>query len=464
MSNNLYKTLLRTDFYSFLLKAFSELNPGKNFSKNVYVNLMIDYLDRVKKNKIKRLIINIPPRSLKSILISVAWPAWLLGINPTLKIIVVSYNKELTIKHSEDTRLIMNSEWYQKIFPETKICNYHNRNNKFITTKQGFRIATSTHSSLTGEGADIIIIDDPINAIDAYSNIKLAKTNNWFEQSLLSRLNDRKNGKIILVMQRLDYQDLSGYLLNKKPNYWTHLKLPLIAQEDLELNYKDKKLKFRKGTILNSTNYNQELVKELKYELGDKIFNSQYQQEPIKQGDTILNKEYINFYDELPSEKEFIVLSLDSAVKENKNNDFSAFTIWQVTKDASYLIFAIKRRLNFPNLKNLFIQLAETYKVNLAIIEDKASGSSLIQELSSLNLKIVPFQSKLNKIARLDISLISFMQQKILFPKNVYWVEEYLEELLNFPNYKFDDFVDSTTQFICYWQKKYKQNIKIISV
>ena len=161
--------LTKTRMKYFLRKAFSTLNPSIKLQWNWHLDYLCDILEEVENGKIKRLLINIPPRYLKSIICSVSFPAWALGRDPTKRIIVASYSKILATKHSTDTRQIMQSKWYKKIFPNTIIPNGMNEKNKFCTTANGFRFATSVNGTLTGEGGDILIIDDPHNPIGIYN-------------------------------------------------------------------------------------------------------------------------------------------------------------------------------------------------------------------------------------------------------------------------------------------------------
>jgi predicted phage terminase large subunit-like protein len=218
---------------TFLRLVFNTLHPGKDMLNNWHLDLMIEYLTAIESGNLQRLIVNLPPRSLKSICINVAWPAWLLGRSPNKRIIAVSYNQKLSEKHSIDCRTVIQSDWYKDMFPNTTLARGMNRTSKFCTTEGGFRFATSTGGTLTGEGADIIIIDDPTSASDAFSPKRRAKAYEWFRSCLLSRLNDCRSGKIVLVMQRLHSDDLTGMLLKSESrDLWKVLKIPAIATRD----------------------------------------------------------------------------------------------------------------------------------------------------------------------------------------------------------------------------------------
>lgn len=247
----LYNQVDCIDMRMFLIKVFETLHPGRPMINNWHLDLMIEYLKAVEKGKVKRLIVNLPPRSLKSICINVAWPAWLLGRNPNSKIITISYNQNLSEKHSVDCRLIMQSDWYKELFPNTVIACGMNTKSKFATTQHGFRLATSTGGTLTGEGADIIIIDDPISASDAFSFKKRKRTYEWFRSCLLSRLNDCNEGKIVLVMQRLHADDLTGALLRSSTrDSWKVLTIPAVSTKNHIISFGPFKYERKNGEQL----------------------------------------------------------------------------------------------------------------------------------------------------------------------------------------------------------------------
>jgi hypothetical protein len=197
------RNALRNDFYAFVEKAFQAVSPGEPFLPNWHLEAICHALKRVEAGEIKRLIILMPPRNLKSICASVAFPAWLLGRNPTRKIICVSYNTELAAKHARDCRAVMNAAWYPSLFPSTRIDPAKSAEAEFMTTERGFRLATSTGGTLTGRGGDLLIIDDPMKPADAQSEPLRLQCQQWFSNTLLSRLDDKVNSSIVLVMQRL---------------------------------------------------------------------------------------------------------------------------------------------------------------------------------------------------------------------------------------------------------------------
>jgi hypothetical protein len=249
----------------------------QEYLHNWHINAISDKLQQVIEGKVTRLIINIPPRYLKSICVTVAWPAWLLGHNPSIKIMTASYSQALSNKHSQDCRLLINSPWYQNLFPATKITKGENQKSKFVTTKRGFRFATSTGGTATGEGGDILIIDDPQNPNKINSKKYRENTIEWFEQTFVSRLNNKKTGAIVIVMQRLHAEDLCGYLLKHKRQQWDLLQIPAISDEE-------------KGIVLHEAREDLEALNKLKLELGEYNFSAQYQQNPVPNKGAMIDK------------------------------------------------------------------------------------------------------------------------------------------------------------------------------
>lgn len=224
------EALLRNDFLSFVQAVFAELNQRRTFHVNWSHEAICTFIGMVALEQVhNRLIINLPPRSAKSTIASVALPAFLLGRDPTLRIIVVSYNQELSAFFGRQTRQVMQSAWYRALFPSTRL-PARAAEAMFYTTAGGYRMATSTNGTLTGRGADLIIVDDPLKGPDAYSEAAREKCIEWSTNTLFTRLDDKSRGGIILVQQRQHDDDLSGHLL--RTSDWLHLNLPAIAEKD----------------------------------------------------------------------------------------------------------------------------------------------------------------------------------------------------------------------------------------
>src|SRR5689334_6947202 len=224
-----YETLLRQDFATFAARCFQDLNPQTELAMNWHLEVIAAKLTAVREGKIRRLIINLPPRHLKSLMASIAFPAWCLGHDPSAQILCVSYAQDLADKLSRDCRHIVASDWYRTLFP-TRLSPQRAAMPEFDTTAQGCRLATSVGGVLTGRGADLIVIDDPLKPEEALSQTQRQAANDWFDHTLYSRLNDKLAGAILLIMHRLHEDDLTGHVLAQEA--WDVVRLPAIAEED----------------------------------------------------------------------------------------------------------------------------------------------------------------------------------------------------------------------------------------
>jgi len=212
---NLIDAISRVDFYSFVQRIFPIVSAGSPFLPNWHVEAITYALTRIMRGDIKRLIITVPPRSLKSICATVALPAFVLGQDPTRRIIGVSYSEGLARKHANDFRAVIRSPLYRRLFPVTRISAAKNTELEVMTTARGFRYATSVGGTLTGRGGNLLILDDPLNALDAHSERARESLKQWYANTLLSRLDNKADDAIIVVTQRLHVDDLVGHLLEQ---------------------------------------------------------------------------------------------------------------------------------------------------------------------------------------------------------------------------------------------------------
>ncbi len=444
----LLDAILRQDFNSFINKVFNTINPGIKYQPNWHIELISEYLQAVQNGDIKRLIINIPPRSLKSICIGVAWPAWILGHDPSKRIMSASYSQILSIKHSLDCRFIITSDWYQSIFPKTILSKKHNQKSKFLTTMNGFRFATSVGGSATGEGGDILIIDDPHNPTQIGSLKMRQRVNEWFEQTFVTRLNNKHTGAIILVMQRLHEQDLSGYLLANS-NDWQHLKIPAMAKQDQIFIINNYKYQYIIGDTLHNLRDDPNYLIKLEREIGVHNYAAQYLQQPINNNWLLLNINDICFYEMIEEKFDYFIQSWDTAIKISENADYSVGTCWGIINKQYYLISLLRQKLTYPELKIQIEKLAKKYNPRFILIEDKASGQQIIQDLRSSGFtNIIAIKPRFDKITRFSSVLAMFQSGVVRLPKQSPFNNILLTELLNFPHYKNDDIVDSVSQFL----------------
>jgi hypothetical protein len=320
----LLNAILRNDFQAFLERCFSTLNPGAKFLPNWHIEALAYHLELVRMGKIRRLIVNMPPRSLKSIICSVAFPAFVLGHDPAKRLVVVSYGSELAVKLANDCRIILQSPWFQRLFLGTRVSRIKNTEFEVATTHQGYRLATSVGGALTGRGGDLIIIDDPMKPQDALSQTKRESANDWFDNTLLSRLDDKQTGAIIVVMQRLHVDDLTGKLLRGSDD-WTVLNLSAIAEQDEQILIGEERYRNRKvGDLLHPDREPMDVLNYMRAQLGPEIFAAQYQQNPVPPGGNMIKRHWPRRYDKLPDRASSteVLQSYDTASKAGAENDW----------------------------------------------------------------------------------------------------------------------------------------------
>jgi hypothetical protein len=224
---NLYADILRNDLNAFIHRSFLELNAGQEFLPNWHIEVLAEKLEAVRRGTCKRLIVNVPPRHLKSHATSIAFVAWLLGHRPTTQIIGISYAQDLSSNFARQTRMLMTSSFYHALF-NTRLATQAIA--ELQTTEGGSRLSTSVGGVLTGRGADVIIIDDPLKADEAHSDKLRDSVNAWYDNTVRSRLNSQDNGRIIIVTQRLHTDDLVAHV--QKHEAWDVLSFPAIAEEE----------------------------------------------------------------------------------------------------------------------------------------------------------------------------------------------------------------------------------------
>lgn len=468
-----FNSLLREDFKSFLMKVFSEIAPNSEYSDNWHIDVMCNEIEEILSGSKKKQIINIPPRSLKSMIFSIALPAYILWKNPKAVIICVSYSDTLASKFALDTRRVMESEWYKEAFPLTRISPHKRATNDFETTRKGGRYATSVEGTLTGRGADYIIIDDPIKPDDTNSDLVREKVNNWYSSTVYSRLNDKKSGKILVVMQRIHQNDFTGYLLEADKEF-SLLKLPAIAETDEEWIVKNsitnRKTIYRRktGEALHPAREDLDMLNTTKTTVGSYVFASQYQQNPVSRGSSIIKPEWLQYYkyDDLFNMAKrgwvkSIYISWDTAHKIDEENDYSACVVMAKTKDGKLLLVEVYRdKLEFPALlkkiKELREAIFEKFKYVHGcpphiVIEEAGAGYSLMQALENEGIRTKGVHVDKDKATRLKNVSHLIENGTCLFPdKKLPWWDDFERELFGFPNTKHDDQCDAFSQALAH--------------
>src|ERR1700739_3284529 len=430
LSPRVYKEILRLDLGYFAQHCFCELNPQAAFLPNWHIEVIAAKLTAVREGKIRRLIINLPPRHLKSLMASIAFPAWCLGHDPSAQILSVSYAQDLADKLARDCRSIMMSPWYRRIFP-TRLAPHRQAVQEFITTRQGYRLATSTGGVLTGRGADFILIDDDLKPEEALSDAQRQACNEWYDHTLYSRLNDKRWGAIVIIMQRLHEDDLVGHVLGQEE--WEIVRFPAIAEAD-EVHEIDTILgprcfARRQGEALHPDREPLETLERIRPTICEYNFASQYQQSPAPLGGALVKAEWFKRYreDERPERFDRVLQSWDTANKATELSDFSVCTTWGVLGKNLYLIGVLRPRMEYPRLKREVRAQYERFRPPVVLIEDKASGTQLIQELIHEGLYAVTrYQPQADKVMRMHAQTAMIENGFVHLPKRAPGVPSYL--------------------------------------
>jgi predicted phage terminase large subunit-like protein len=446
----------RNSFGAFAYAAYPVVHPGEELTPNWHIDCICHHLEQMalletgfeteieRTGYYNRLVINLAPRSLKSYLISVAWVAWTLGRNPSLKIICASYSDDLARKFSRDCRALMESLFYKRIFRRTRLNPKKSTETEFETTKRGSRLATSVGGTLTGRGADILIVDDPIKANDANSQIALDNANEWFRNTALTRLNNPSKSLVLLIQQRLHANDLSGVLIESR---WPSLIIPAVATEAKDYTIADGEVYHRPdGEFLQPKRDRPETIEEIKLNVGSRIFAAQYQQNPTPPDGNMVKASWLRRYISIPPRSKFrsVVLSCDPAGKAGTNNDYTAITVVGVDKNELDLLHVCRGHWTVLDMRDRIIALASQWEVTHVIIEDTASGMGLIHLLrEQTRLPVIGQSPKDDKETRLRRHQGLLEAGRLLLPVEAPWLADFESEFLAFPSGRYDDQVDA---------------------
>lgn len=455
-SGRLLQALLRQDLGAFAERCFYEVAGGKRYLHNWHLDALAYHLTMVSEGRCKRLVITLPPRSLKSLYASIAFPAWMLGHDPCRCIVCASYGRNLATAHANSFRSIVRTPWYRALFPLMRIDSRKDTEDEVRTTRGGFRLTTTVGGALTGRGGSIIVIDDAMKADDARSDLLRQNTNDWFDETLLSRLDEKLNDAIILVMQRLHVDDLVGHVL--KAGGWTHLNLAAIAAEDMRVPIGEGLFHFRSaGDLLHPEREPQSVLDELRAAMGSAAFSAQYLQEPVPASGNLVQWEWFGTWTRLPERRGYqarIVQSWDTASKATELNDYSVGITALVHKDAIYILDVVRARLEYPALKKRIVAEKTRWKADIVLIEDKGSGQSLTQDLRFDNLHVKAIKPEGDKVVRMSYCTAPIESGAVLLPQSAPWLDAFRVELLAFPNGLHDDQVDALSQLINWTRKK----------
>jgi predicted phage terminase large subunit-like protein len=438
--------LLREDFRFFLVWAFHVLNPGLVFQDNWHIDAIAHHLMKVSRGEILRLLITMPPRSLKSHSISVAYTAWELGRNPSTKFIDASYGEKLSELLAQQTRKLMQNPEYRAAFPHMVFAD-NSPLDMMKTTSHGYRCATSVGGAVTGIGADCVIADDLLKA--SASPLEREKAIEFYKSSLLSRLNNKNTGRAIVVAQRIALDDLPGYLIDQ--GGYTHLNLQAIASttEDIEIGPAKWK-RFEAGAYLHENREGKETLDRARRDLGDEHFAAQYLQKPNGAQGAMLDPMWFPPYEQARPLRRYPlrILSIDTALSTATTANYSAASIFGGDGKIFDLLHVWRNRVGFENLVKMTYRLISEFEITHVMVERSAAGFALLEDLErKYAYGVVPIFAKLDKEKRVERAIPFFRDRRIRLPLKAPWLTDLKSEIFSFPNTMYDDQLDTVVQF-----------------
>ena len=454
----LQKTIYKKSLYDFVKDACVVLEPSTNWDFNWHVKYLCDVLQKQamrihqKQPRTNDFIINVPFRSMKSLIFSVLFPAWVWTFYPECKIMTVSYAETLAVKQSYLTKILINSEWYQNYFPEVKLMIGDNAKGAYTNIHGGTRQSFGMNGAITGSGADIIICDDPNKVKE--SRKQLQNTNTTYSEMVMNRLNDPEVGCRFIIQQRINQNDLSGYLLKKVPDEYQHICIPAeetknIQPPELVEHYKD-------GLFWKSR-FSRRILKQYKTTLGSRGYNGQLNQETLSDGGNILKKHWFKIvpYESKKYDKVVWDCFIDPAYTSKQTNDATGVVICKKIGNFLVVRYAVALRLEFPDLIKYLKQLHKDFKLQRLYIEGKASGLSILQQLrkeTAINVMQLP-NPKDDKETRVN-SVSPIVESERVHLIDGSWNEQFIEECCQFPLGTNDDQLDALVYALNKWMLK----------
>ena len=476
--------------YKFLQGGWKFIDPSP-FADSWAIEAVAEHLEAVVDGEIRRLVINIPPRMGKSSLCSVAFPAWVWTqpkktpvSGPSTQFLHASYAYPLALRDSVKCRRLINSPWYQERWADRfSLMPDQNTKGRFDNTEQGVRLCTSVDGGNTGEGGSIIVIDDPNNAKEANSRAMIEEAIEWWDGTMSTRLNDPKTGAFVVIQQRLAEDDITGHILSKNIGDWTHLMLPMEFEPDrsftTSIGWRDPRTE--EGELLAPDRFGPDEVKTLSDQLGPWQAAGQLQQRPEPKGGGIIKRDWWMPWDhDVYPPMEFVVASLDPAFTEKTENDPSAMTVWgifsgdvvaqnlkkigniEIESERVYatsppramMMNAWEEFLEFHQLATKVVETCKKMKVDLLLIESKASGLSLYQEIRRLHahedfaVQLIDPKGQ-DKVARLH-AVVPMFAKGLIFAPDRSWSDKVITQVAAFPKAKRDDLTDTVSQALRY--------------
>ncbi len=452
----------------FTQEAWHIIEPGYKYKHNFHIDAISEGLEACAKRDIRRLLINIPPRHMKSLSVTVLWPAWWWTFDPMIRFLTASYGDKLALRDARKSRKVLQSEWYQALWPLV-FSSDQNTQGRYENAATGYRIATSVGGVATGEGGDVIIIDDPHKTDEIESDVERQKVLDWHDGTISTRFNEPERGVEVIVMQRLHEKDLAGHVLEQ--GGWEHICLPAEYDPKHPFIWPDDP-RAAPGELLWPDRFTREAIDELKHKLGSYQTAGQLQQIPTaREGDLLKRAHWRYFSPKLLDEPKrlpafrLVVASWDTAFKEKTDSDFVVGTIWGSNLADRYLLRKVRERMSFGATKRAMKEVRQWMQDTwpnariVVLIEKSANGVDIIAELKREITGVIPVVADRDKRVRAQAAEPTLEGGNCFVPgaadadlsgpdlaRTPAWVQEFIEELAKFDKGEYDDQVDSWSQ------------------
>jgi predicted phage terminase large subunit-like protein len=424
-----------------------------------HYDLLCEYLTAVKQRTVRRLIINVPPRTAKSTIATICFPCWVWANDPSQNFLSASYSLDLSTEHSVMRRNLLQSGWYRRMWGDKfSLSGDRNQVAQFMNDRRGQMIATSIGGTTQGRGCDIAILDDPVSPDQALSDAERRTANNWIDNTLRSRLNDPSTGAIVLVMQRLHELDPTGYLVEQEPGLWAHLPIPLEAEQTEIWKFPISGILIQRdvGGILMPSRFTEQTVEELKrHRLR---WAGQYQQRPTPMGGNMIKRREVRYYggmdsasgqpdERLPATFDIKIISVDCAFKDAATSDYVAIGVIGVKGRKRYVLNVVNAHLDAAATEAEIRRQRDVHRpVGAVLVEDKANGPAVVQRLRMNVHGVIEINPEGGKTARMFAAAPEWQAGDWYVDRNAAWTEPFIEQITTFPNGRHDDQADMMTQ------------------
>jgi predicted phage terminase large subunit-like protein len=458
---------LENNLALFVREAWKQINPGRQFKWSWHYDLICEYLTLVYERKIRRLILNVPPRSAKTTFATICFPCWVWAKEPSHEFLCACHSRDLATDFSVARRNLVLSQWYQELWGKKfQLSEDRNLAIQFNNDRQGRMIATSTGSGAEGKGGDTAILDDPMSSEQSLSDSERYTANRWVNNTLKQRLNDPSNAAIIVIMQRLHEMDTTGFITSEDPpGTWTHLVLPLVAEKDEEWVFpiSGRMVTRKKGEVLQPDRFTPDVVEEK--QRNRLVFAGQYQQRPAPLEGNMIKRVDIMYYggkdpltgeadEPLPAvggvanpvfDRTFI--TVDAAFKDLKTCDYVAIGVISTRKRKRFVRNVVNAHLDLDGtVKEIRNQRKLYPEAQAIIVEDKANGPAVVQALKKDLTGVIEIEPQGGKVARVFAVAPEWQAHDWYVDRNAAWAEPFVQQLTMFPTAAHDDMVDMMSQ------------------